>query len=77
MTQSLNLIPGQNLCRNCRKKLTNIEEKNFDKEEQDVEFENVSNLKENLNSSVEMLGCLAVKSVGSRDKIGYGERKLA
>ena len=24
-----------------------------------------------------MLGCLPVKSVGSRDKIGYGKRKLA
>ena len=24
-----------------------------------------------------MLGCLPVKSVGSRDKIGYGKRKMA
>ena len=72
MAQSFNLIPGQKLCWNCRKKLTNIEEENFD-EEQDIKFEDI---KENLNSSVEMLRCLSVKSVGSRDKIGYEKRKL-
>ena len=33
--------------------------------------------KENLNSSVEMLGFFPVKYVGSREKIGYGKRKLA
>ena len=33
MAQSFNLIPGQKLCCNCREKLTNIEEENFDKED--------------------------------------------
>ena len=65
------------VCQNWRKKLGTIEEENFDREKQDIEFEDISNLKENLNSSVEMLGCLLVKSVGSRDKIGYGKRKMA
>ena len=37
----------------------------------------MSNLKENLNSTVDMLWFSPVKSVGSRNKIGYGKRKLA
>ena len=43
--------------------MTNIEEGNFDKEEQDTEILNVR--------------VLASPFVGSRDKIGYGKRKLA
>ena len=42
-----------------------------------TKFGDTSNLKGNLISSVEMLGCSPVKSVGSRDKIVYGKRKLA
>ena len=63
MGQSFNLIPAHKLCLNCTKKLTNIEEGNFDKEEQDTEMLNVR--------------VLASPFVGSRDKIGYGKRKLA
>ena len=63
MAQSFNLIPAHKLCSNCRKKLTNIEEGNFDKEEQDTEMLNVR--------------VFASPFVGSRDKIGYGKRKLA
>ena len=58
------------------KKLTNIEEENLIKKNK-VKFGDTSNLKGNLISSVEMLGCSRVKSVGSRDKIVYGKRKLA
>ena len=75
MAQLLNLIPGQKLFRNCRKKLTNTKEENFDKEKQDIQFENISNLKESLNSSAEMLGCSPVKSVGSREKKSLWEKK--
>ena len=39
-----------------------------------AEFEDIINLKENLNSSVEMLGYLPVKSVVSREKIRYGKK---
>ena len=54
-----------------------MEEENLNKEEQDIEFEGMSNLMENLNLSVEVLGCSPIKSVSSRDKIGYGKRNLA
>ena len=40
-------------------------------------MEHISNLKENLNSTVDMLGFSPVKYVGSRYKTGYGKRKLA
>ena len=40
-------------------------------------MEHISKLKENLNSTVDMLGFSPVKSVGSRNKFGYGKRKLA
>ena len=39
-------------------------------------MEYISNLKENLNSTVDMLELSPVKSVGTRNKIGYGKRKL-
>ena len=42
-----------------------------------TQFEEISNLKDKLNSSVEMLGCSPVKSVDRRYKIGYRKRKLA
>ena len=75
MAQSFGLIPGKKLCRNCRKKFTEVDNNENDEVEKDDEFED----KDILQKSSTLVpkyqdGCSPIKSVS--DIVGYGKRKL-
>ena len=74
----LKIKPGQKLCRNCIKKATEVIEHSaeeteiYDDNEEEYHYSNTSKL--TLNKSV--LRISSIKSVGKRDRIGYGKQKV-
>ena len=69
--------PGQQLCTNCFKKATSEQaagESQYEDTDGKYSFTNLH--KSVLNESVSLLGISPLKSVGKRDRLGYGKQKV-
>ena len=80
IAENFSLIPGQKLCRRCRGSLYDLclpeDEEVLTPEDNSDDFKDPVIAKEQLNRSVEVLGCSPIKCVSERDKLNYGKRKL-
>ena len=69
--------PGQKLCTNCFKKATSEQATDESQDEDTDEEYSCTNLdKSVLNGSGSLLGISPLKSVGKRDRLGYGKHKV-
>lgn len=71
--KQLKVKPGQKLCPECRKKGDTKAELELSTDE---DFEPPCIVSDKLNMSIVNLGCSPLKSVGERDRLGYGKRKV-
>ena len=80
LVANLKVKPGQKLCKNCIKKATEVTEHSaeetdiYDDTEEENHCSNTSKLA--LNESASLLGIPLIKSVGKRDRIGFGKQKV-
>ena len=80
LVANFKIKPGQKLCRNYIKKATKVTEHSaeetdiYDDTEEEYHCSNKSKL--TLNESASLLGISPIKSIGKRDRIGYGKQKV-
>ena len=73
----VNMKPGQKLCTNCFKKATSEQATDESQDEGTEEEYCCTKLdKSVLNKSASLLGISPLKSVGKRDRLGYGKQKV-